>query len=149
MRHISEGFTTRPTLENISVSNSKYRGIMIEQYNRSKWNDLNVNAIIRNATVSGTGGPASETQGLAVAAVELNTSGAFIEGLNLVSNYATGLKAYMIAGTSTFRNVSSFDDGSRNLASGPGEKAGIYLRSASWPVILEDISVVDAQGSGI
>ena len=149
VRHISEGFTTRPTLENISVSNSKYRGIMIEQYNRSKWNDLNVNAIIRNATVSGTGGPASETQGLAVAAVELNTSGAFIEGLNLVSNYATGLKAYMIDGTSTFRNVSSFDDGSRNLASGPGEKAGIYLRSASWPVILEDISVVDAQGSGI
>ena len=149
VRHISEGFTTRPTLENISISNSKYRGIMIEQYNRSKWSDLNVNAIIRNATVSGTGGPDSETQGLAIAAVELNTSGAFIEGLNLISNYATGLKAYMIDGTSVFRNVESSDDGSRNPGSGSGEKAGIYLRSASWPVTLEDISVTSAQGSGI
>jgi len=149
VRHISEGFTTRPTLENISISNSKYRGIMVEQYNRSKWNDLNVNAIIRNATVSGTGGPDSETQGLATAAVELNTSGAFIEGLVLISNYATGLKAYMIDGTSVFRDIASSDDGSRNPGSGPGEKAGIYLRSASWPVTLEDISVTGAQGSGI
>ena len=149
VRHISEGFTTRPTLENISISNSKYRGIMIEQYNRSKWNDLNVNAVIRNATVSGTGGPDSETQGLASSAVELNTSGAIIEGLDLISNHATGLKAYMIDGTSVFRDIESSDDGSRNPGSGPGEKAGIYLRSASWPVTLEDVSVTGAQGSGI
>ena len=83
---------------------------------------MNVNAIIRNATVSGTGGPTQKHTGSATAAVELNTSGAFIEGLNLVSNYATGLKAYMIDGTSVFRDITSSDDGSRNPGSGPGKR---------------------------
>ena len=82
VRHISEGFTTRPTLENIIISNSKYRGIMVEQYNRSKWNELSVNAIIRNTTVSGTGGPLAQTSGLGLAGLELNTSGAVINGLD-------------------------------------------------------------------
>ena len=107
VRHISEGFTTRPTLENVTISNSKYRGMMVEQYNRSKWNELSVNAIIRNTTIIGTGGPFAQTPGLGLSGLELNTSGAIIDGLELLENHAPGLKAYMIDGSSTFQNVTS------------------------------------------
>ena len=149
VRHISEGFTTRPTLENIIISNSKYRGIMVEQYNRSKWNELSVNAIIRNTTVSGTGGPLAQTSGLGLAGLELNTSGAVINGLDLEGNHAPGLKAYMIDGSSKFQNVTSRSDGSRSISSDLADASGIYLRSANWPVKLHDISVSDSIGSGI
>ena len=106
VRHISEGFTTRPTLENITISNSKYRGIMVEQYNRSKWNELSVNAIIRNTTVSGTGGHLlrhldSDWR------IGTKHKRAVINGLNLQGNHAPGLKAYMIDGSSKFQNVTS------------------------------------------
>ena len=149
VRHISEGFTTRPTLENVTISNSKYRGMMVEQYNRSKWNELSVNAIIRNTTIIGTGGPFAQTPGLGLSGLELNTSGAIIDGLELLENHAPGLKAYMIDGSSTFQNVTSRGDGSRTIPTSSPDASGVYLRSASWPVRLDDISVVESAGSGI
>ena len=149
VRHISEGYTTRPTIENTKVSNSKYRGLMIEQYNRSKWNELTVNAVVRNVSIVGTGSPMAQFQNLGLAALEMNTSGAIISGLKLSQNHAPGIKAYMIDGTTTFENVISDGDGSRSISAGIGETAGIYLRSANWPVKMHDIKINNSQGPGI
>ena len=52
-----------------------------------------------------------------IGGLELNTSGAVINGLDLQGNHAPGLKAYMIDGSSKFQNVTSRSDGSRSISS--------------------------------
>ena len=44
VRHITEGWTTRPTFESVVVEDSMYRGVMVEQYNHSQYSNLPLNA---------------------------------------------------------------------------------------------------------
>ena len=37
VRHITEGWTTRPTFASVVVEDSMYRGVMVEQYNHSQY----------------------------------------------------------------------------------------------------------------
>ena len=85
VRHITDGWTTRPTFESVVVESSMYRGVMVEQYNHSQYSNLPLNAIFNDITVRGTGGPGAKTSGLSVAAFDINTSGVHIDiGLSLI-----------------------------------------------------------------
>jgi hypothetical protein len=64
VRHITEGWNTRPTFTNLVVEDSQYRGIMVEQYNHSQFSNLPINAIFNNLVIRGTGGGNAKTPGL-------------------------------------------------------------------------------------
>ena len=64
VRHITQGWTTRPTIDSTVVENSMYRGVMVEQYNHSQYSNLPLNAVFNDLEVRGTGGPGAKAQGL-------------------------------------------------------------------------------------
>ena len=57
VRHITQGWTTRPTFAGLTVEDSQYYGIMVEQYNHSQFSNVPHNAVFNDLVVRGTGGP--------------------------------------------------------------------------------------------
>ena len=45
VRHITSGWTTRPNFVGLTVEDSQYRGVMVEQYNHSQFSNVPHNAI--------------------------------------------------------------------------------------------------------
>ena len=87
----------------MTVEDSQYYGIMVEQYNHSQYSNVPHNAVFNDLELRGTGGPGAKTPGLAYAAFEVNTSGVQITDALIEDNAAVGFKAYMI-GSSTILN---------------------------------------------
>ena len=57
VRHITSGWTTRPTFVRMTVEDSQYYGIMVEQYNHSLYSNVPHNAVFNDLELRGTGGP--------------------------------------------------------------------------------------------
>ena len=55
VRHITQGWTTRPTFAGLTVEDSQYYGIMVEQYNHSQFSNVPHNAVFNDLVVRGTG----------------------------------------------------------------------------------------------
>ena len=149
VRHITEGWLTRPTFESVVVEDSMYRGVMVEQYNHSQYSNLPVNAIFNDITVRGTGGPGAKTQGLSVAAFDINTSGVHIDLGLIEDNEAVGLRGYMIDSSTIINSLEMMRNGNPSPASPYNDRAGMFLRSANWAPTVNDLVVRNSTGPGI
>ena len=149
VRHITEGWTTRPTFESVVVEDSMYRGVMVEQYNHSQYSNLPLNAIFNDITVRGTGGPGAKTQGLSVAAFDINTSGVHIDLGLIEDNEAVGLRGYMIDSSTIINRLDMMRNGNPSPVSPYNDRAGMFLRSANWAPTVNDLVVRNSTGPGV
>lgn len=149
VRHITEGWTTRPTFESVVVEDSMYRGVMVEQYNHSQYSNLPLNAIFNDITVRGTGGPGAKTQGLSVAAFDINTSGVHIDLGLIEDNEAVGLRGYMIDSSTIINRLNLMRNGNPSSLSPYNDRAGMFLRSANWAPTVNDLVVRNSTGPGV
>ncbi len=149
VRHITDGWATRPTFEGVVVENSMYRGVMVEQYNHSQYSNLPLNAIFNDITVRGTGGPGAKTSGLAVAAFDINTSGVHIDVGLIEGNAAVGLRGYMIDSSTIINRLDILDNGNPSSISPYNDRAGMFFRSANWAPTVNDLVVRNSSGPGV
>ena len=149
VRHITTGWTTRPTFVRAVVANSMYRGVMVEQYNHSQFSNIPAHAVFNDLEVRGTGGADAKTPGLGVAAFEVNTSGVIIDDALIEDNPVVGFKAYMI-GSSTIINGLTLDGNGRTTAASPiNDRAGLFMRSVNWAPVINDLIVSNSTGPGV
>ena len=149
VRHITQGWTTRPTIESTVVENSMYRGVMVEQYNHSQYSNLPLNAVFNDLEVRGTGGPGAKAQGLAIAAFDINTSGVHIDGALIEDNAAVGIRGYMIDSSTIMNHVTLLRNGKTTAVSPFNDRAGLFLRSANWAPTINDLVVKNSTGPGV
>ena len=153
VRHITEGWNTRPTFTNLVVEDSQYRGIMIEQYNHSQFSNLPMNAIFNNLVIRGTGGDNAKTPGLGIAALDVNTSGIKIEGGLIEDNPVVGFRAYMIDSSMVVNNLTLLNNGGDGFSIPLNDRAGLFWRSSNWgisgPPTINDLVVRNSSGPGV
>ncbi len=149
VRHITEGWTTRPTFGSVTVEDSMYRGVMVEQYNHSQYANLPLNAIFNDITVRGTGGPGAKTQGLSVAAFDINTSGVHIDSGLIENNEAVGLRGYMIDSSTIINRLDLLGNGKSSSLAPYNDRAGMFFRSANWAPTVNDLVVRNSTGPGV
>ena len=147
VQHINQSMNTRPTFWDTTVTNSMYRGVMVEQTNRSNFNSP-LNAIFDNLEVRGSGGPSAKTPGLCYHAIGVNTSGIDLINSRAIDNACNGFKAYMIDSATIVDNLTIVNSGNP-AATSNNDRAGLFLRSANWASQFNNISVTDSPGNGI
>ena len=148
VRHITETGVTRPTFRDTTIENSMYVGVFIERYNHSLYANIPMNAQFEDLTVRGTGGPNAKAPGLCTAALNINTSGVYIENALIEDNDCIGFRGYMMGPSTTVRGLTVNGSGEVG-ASDPNLGSGIYLRSVNWAPTFDDISVSGAAANGI
>ena len=153
VRHITQGWNTRPTFTNVVVEDSQYRGVMVEQYNHSQFSNLPMNAVFTNLIIRGTGGIDAKTPGLGIAALDVNTSGIKIEGALIENNPVVGFRAYMIDSSMIVNNLTLLGNGENGLSVPFNDRAGLFWRSSNWgtsgPPTLNNLVVRNSSGPGI
>ena len=153
VRHITQGWNTRPTFTNVIVEDSQYRGVMVEQYNHSQFSNLPMNAVFTNLIIRGTGGNDAKTPGLGIAALDVNTSGIKIEGALIENNPVVGFRAYMIDSSMIVNNLTLLGNGENDLSVPFNDRAGLFWRSSNWgtsgPPTLNNLVVRNSSGPGI
>ena len=149
VRHITSGWTTRPNFIGLTVEDSQYRGVMVEQYNHSQFSNVPHNAIFTDLEVRGTGGPGAKTPGLAYAAFEVNTSGVRVTDALIEDNSAVGFKAYMIGPSTILNNIELYRNGATSVTAPLNDKAGLFMRSANWAPTINDLVVENSTGPGV
>ena len=153
VRHITQGWNTRPTFTNVVVEDSQYRGVMVEQYNHSQFSNLPMNAVFTNLIIRGTGGIDAKTPGLGIAALDVNTSGIKIEGALIENNPVVGFRAYMIDSSMIVNNLTLLGNGENDPSVPFNDRAGLFWRSSNWgtsgPPTLNNLVVRNSSGPGI
>jgi len=145
VRHFDDSLITRIVVRDAEILNSVMYGIKIDKYDPMNYTNY-VSAEFEGLVVKGTGGPNATTQGQAVAAIEVNTSGAIIEDVLIEDNPVPGFVGYLIDSTTVIRNATVINSGKI----GGGERsASILLRSTSYAPVLTDIEVSESPGYGI
>jgi hypothetical protein len=149
VRHITDGWVTRPTFQRVVIEDSMYRGVLVEQYNHSQFSNLPANAVFEDLTIRGTGGVNAKTSGLAFSAFEVNTSGVIVDNALIEDNPVVGFKGYLI-GSSTIINGLEINNNGKPLTNTPiNDRAGLFLRSVNWAPIINDLVVTNSTGPGI
>ena len=149
VRHITDGWVTRPTFQRVVIEDSMYRGVLVEQYNHSQFSNLPAHAVFDDLTIRGTGGVSAKTSGLGFSAFEVNTSGVIVDNALIEDNPVVGFKAYLI-GSSTIINGLELNNNGKPLPNTPiNDRAGLFLRSVNWAPVINDLVVTNSTGPGI
>ena len=149
VRHITDGWVTRPTFQRVVIEDSMYRGVLVEQYNHSQFSNLPAHAVFDDLTIRGTGGVNAKTSGLGFSAFEVNTSGVIVDNALIEDNPVVGFKAYLI-GSSTIINGLELNNNGKPLPNTPiNDRAGLFLRSVNWAPVINDLVVTNSTGPGI
>ena len=147
VRHITPSWSTRPTFRDITVTDSQYRGVHVEQDNTSNWN-APLNGIFTNLEVRGTGGPGAKTPGLCFHAIGVNTSGIDLRDSRAIDNVCNGFKAYMIDSATIIDGLEVEDSGNPGAVSS-NDRSGVFIRSSNWAPQVRNLTVSGSPGHGI
>ena len=147
VQHISETVSTRPTFWDTTVTNSMYRGVFVEQFNRSNFN-APLNAIFDNLEVRGSGQIGAKTPGLCLQAIGVNTSGIDLRNSRAIDNNCNGFKGYMIDSATIIDNLTLEGNG-ESTSINRNDRAGMFLRSVNWAPQIRNLSVNSSAMDGI
>ena len=147
VQHISETVSTRPTFWDTTVTNSMYRGVYVEQFNRSNFN-APLNAIFDNLEVRGSGQIGAKTPGLCYQAIGVNTSGIDLRNSRAIDNNCNGFKGYMIDSATIIDNLTLEGNG-ESASINRNDRAGMFLRSVNWAPQIRNLSVNSSAMDGI
>ena len=147
VQHISETVSTRPTFWDTTVTNSMYRGVYVEQFNRSNFN-APLNAIFDNLEVRDSGQIGAKTPGLCYQAIGVNTSGIDLRNSRAIDNNCNGFKGYMIDSATIIDNLTLEGNG-ESASINRNDRAGMFLRSVNWAPQIRNLSVNSSAMDGI
>ena len=147
VQHISETVSTRPTFWDTTVTNSMYRGVYVEQFNRSNFN-APLNAIFDNLEVRNSGQIGAKTPGLCYQAIGVNTSGIDLRNSRAIDNNCNGFKGYMIDSATIIDNLTLEGNG-ESASINRNDRAGMFLRSVNWAPQIRNLSVNSSAMDGI
>jgi len=145
IRHISDSSITRAVMRRVVIEDSQFRGLMVDKSDHLNYTNYQT-AIIEDLEIRGTGGPDAADQDWAEAALEINASGAWIEGAVIEDNIAPGIRLYFTDSSTTMKNVSVSDSGNPNKGT---HAAGIYNRAAFFAPEFINLSVTGSAGPGV
>ena len=145
IRHYDDSLVTRAVVRNAEILNSKMYGVKVDKYDPMNYTNY-VSADFDGLIVRGTGGIDAVTQDQAIAAIEVNTSGAIFENILVEDNDVPGFVGYLIDSTTLVRNATFRNSGKL----GGGERsASILLRSTSYAPEFTNIEVSGSPGYGV
>ena len=147
VRHVDDTLRTRAVVKDLDVTNSMYRGVLVDKENRTNYTNYE-SADITGLTVTGTGGPGAKTPGIAEAAVEVNATGAWMEDVLIDGCSTVGLRLYFTDASTTFRNLTVRDAGDAGAGAG-AHASGVAVRSSYFAPTFDGLSVSGAPGSGV
>lgn len=145
IRHISDAATTRPVLRDVDITDSMYRGLLVDKADRNNYTNYQATSIQR-MMISGTGGPNAKTSGLAEAAIEINASGGWFEDIIVKDNDAVGLNMYFSDWNTVFRNLTIENSGEDVTGI---HRSGLLVHSSYFAPDIEGLSISGSRGSGI
>ena len=126
------------------MSNSMYRGVLIDKENRTNYTNYE-SADITGLTVTGTGGPGAKTPNIAEAAVEINATGAWLEDVLIDGCTNVGLRMYFTDASTTVRNMTVKDAGDAGAGAG-AHASGVAVRSSYFAPTFDGLSVTGSPG---
>ena len=147
VRHVDDTLRTRAVVKDLDVSNSMYRGVLVDKENRTNYTNYE-SADITGLTVTGTGGPGAKTPNIAEAAVEINATGAWLEDVLIDGCSNVGLRMYFTDASTTVRNMTVKDAGDAGAGAGP-HASGVAVRSSYFAPTFDGLTVTGAPGSGV
>ncbi len=147
VRHVDDSLRTRAVVKDLDVSNSMYRGVLIDKENRTNYTNYE-SADITGLTVTGTGGPGAKTPNIAEAAVEINATGAWLEDVLIDGSTNVGLRMYFTDASTTVRNMTVKDAGDAGAGAG-AHASGVAVRSSYFAPTFDGLSVTGSPGSGV
>lgn len=147
VRHVDDTLRTRAVVKDMDISNSMYRGVLVDKENRTNYTNYE-SADITGLTVTGTGGPGAKTPGIAEAAVEINATGAWLEDVLIDGCSTVGLRMYFTDASSTIRNLTVVDAGDAGAGAG-AHASGVAVRSGYFAPTFDGLSVSGSPGSGV
>ncbi|MBN17628.1 MAG: hypothetical protein CMB37_05675 [Euryarchaeota archaeon] len=147
IQHNDPTVSTRPTFWDTTVTNSMYRGVFVEQYNKSNFNTP-LNAVFDNLEVSNSGQIGAKTPGLCLFGIGVNTSGIDLRNSRSLNNDCNGFKGYMIDSATIIDNLTLSNNGATTSFS-QNDRSGMFIRSANWAPLIRNLSVSNSVGHGI
>jgi len=145
--HRTDNIVTRPVIRRATIGDSQYTGIMLTKVDRFNFSTYMM-ARFHDIEVFGTGGPNAASPGIGIATIFLNTSGAWIENVDIHDNAVNGIKLYMTDPSTTIVNATVARSG--KPLGGTNDRAGVFSRSSNnGGASLHNLEVSESPGPGI
>ena len=145
VRHIDDSGNTRGVFRDVIITNSMYRGVYLDKDNHFNYTNYET-ADFTNLSVLGTGSAGAKTANIAVAAIEVNATGAWLENVLVDDSSSVGVRLHYVDSSTTFRNLTINDAG--EAGKGP-HSAGLAITSSYFAAHLEDVEISGSPGPAL
>ena len=145
VRHIDDSGNTRGVFRDVVITNSMYRGVYLDKDNHFNYTNYET-ADFTNLSVLGTGSAGAKTADIAVAAIEVNATGAWLENVLIDDSSTVGVRLHYVDSSTTFRNLTINDAG--KAGQGP-HSAGLAITSSYFAAHLEDVEISGSPGPAL
>ena len=145
VRHIDDSGNTRGVFRDVVITNSMYRGVYLDKDNHFNYTNYET-ADFTNLSVLGTGSVGAKTANIAVAAIEVNATGAWLENVLVDDSSTVGVRLHYVDSSTTFKNLTIKDAG--KAGQGP-HSAGLAITSSYFAVHLEDVEISGSPGPAL
>ena len=145
VRHIDDSGNTRGVFRDVVITNSMYRGVYLDKDNHFNYTNYET-ADFTNLSVLGTGSAGAKTADIAVAAIEVNATGAWLENVLIDDSSNVGVRLHYVDSSTTFRNLTINDAG--KAGQGP-HSAGLAITSSYFAAHLEDVEISGSPGPAL
>ena len=145
VRHIDDSGNTRGVFRDVVITNSMYRGVYLDKDNHFNYTNYET-ADFTNLSVLGTGSAGAKTASIAVAAIEVNATGAWLENVLVDDSSSVGVRLHYVDSSTTLRNLTIKDAG--EAGQGP-HSAGLAITSSYFAAHLEDVEISGSPGPAL
>ena len=145
VRHIDDSGYTRGVFRDVDVSNSMYRGVYLDKNNHTNYTNYET-ADFTNLTVRGTGSSGATSPGIAMAAIEINATGAWLENVLVDEASSVGVRLFFVDSTTTLRNMTIRNAGEAGQGA---HSAGLSVQTSYFAAQLEELEISGSPGPGI
>ena len=145
VRHIDDSGNTRGVFRDVVVTNSMYRGVYLDKNNHTNYTNYET-ADFTNLTVQGTGLSGAKTPGIALAAIEINATGAWLENVLVDGASSVGVRLFFVDSSTTLRNMTVRNAGEAGQGA---HSAGLSIQTSYFAAHLEDVEISGSPGPGI
>ncbi len=145
VRHIDDSGNTRGVFRDVVITNSMYRGVYLDKDNHFNYTNYET-ADFTNLSVLGTGSAGAKTANIAVAAIEVNATGAWLENVLVEDASSVGVRLHYVDSSTTFKNLTIKDAGEAGQGT---HSAGLAITSSYFAAHLEDVEISGSPGPAL
>ena len=145
VRHIDDSGYTRGVFRDVDISNSMFRGVYLDKNNHTNYTNYET-ADFTNLTVRGTGSSGATSPGIALAAIDINATGAWLENVLVDDASSVGIRMFFVDSTTTLRNVTIRDAGEVGQGA---HSAGLSIQTSYFAAHVENLEISGSPGPGV